>query len=318
MEQQPHSLLLGMMLAGLIAGAETGVLYIRAEYPESVAVMQQAVQELHARGLLGKNIFGSGFSYDFKLIKAQGAYICGEETALLNSIEGQRPEVRVRPPYPTQYGLFNRPTVVNNVETLACLPWIFEHGGAAFAALGRGKSTGTKLLSLDSHFNRPGIYEVDMGTPLAEVLYGLAGGFRHPVKALHIGGPLGGLVPVWRVDDLTVDFESFAENGFLLGHASVVCLPADFPLIQYLEHLFEFTAHESCGKCFPCRLGSTRGFEMLRNARTGGGLLQKTLVADLLDTMEIGSLCALGGGLPLPVRNALQYFEDELAPYFQS
>jgi NADH-quinone oxidoreductase subunit F len=317
MEQQPHCLLLGMMLAGFIAGAETGVLYIRAEYPESVAAMQQAVEELYERGLLGRNILGSGFSYDFKLIKAQGAYICGEETALLNSIEGQRPEVRVRPPYPTQYGLFNRPTVVNNVETLANLPWIFEHGGAAFAALGRGESTGTKLLSLDSHFNRPGIYEVDMGTPLAAALYGLGGGFRHPVKALHIGGPLGGLVPIWRVEDLTVDFESFAENGFLLGHASVVCLPAGFPVIQYLEHLFEFTAHESCGKCFPCRLGSTRGFEMLRYARTGAGLLQKTLVADLLDTMEIGSLCALGGGLPLPVRNALQYFEEELAPYFQ-
>ena len=156
-----------------------------------------------------------------------------------------------------------------------------------------------------------------MGTPLAEVIHELGGGFRKPVKAMHIGGPLGGLVPVSKIDALTVDFDSFAREGFLLGHASIVCIPEDFPLIQYLEHLFEFTAHESCGKCFPCRLGSTRGFEMLHKARTGDYKVDRTLMDDLLETLEIGSLCALGGGLPLPVKNALKYFENELGPYFQ-
>jgi len=315
LEQQPHSVLLGMMLAGYIIGAQWGVLYIRGEYPESIAICQVEIQKLHAAGLLGENILGSGFNFQFKVIHAQGAYICGEETALLSSIEGQRPEVRVRPPYPAQVGLFNKPTVVNNVETLACIPFILREGGAAFAAIGLGKSTGTKLISLDSFFHRPGIYEVDMGTPLKTVIETLGQGFKTDIKAMHIGGPLGGLVPVHKINDLNITFESFQTNGFLLGHASVVCIPQTFPLIKYLHHLFEFTAHESCGKCFPCRLGSTRGKEMFEKAIHTDYKIDRTLLNDLLETMEIGSLCALGGGLPLPVKNALQYFEEELKVY---
>jgi NADH-quinone oxidoreductase subunit F len=316
LEHQPHAVLLGMMIAGYITGANTGVVYIRGEYPESVEIVQQAIDELRSKRLLGEHILGTDFAYDFKLIKAQGAYICGEETALLSSIEGQRPEVRVRPPYPTQHGLFNKPTVVNNVETLACIPWVVQNGGAKFAAIGIGRSTGTKLVSLDGFFNKPGIYEVDMGTPLSVVIDKLGGGFRTAIKAMHIGGPLGGLVPVERIKDLTVDFESFSQNGFLLGHASVVCIPEGYPIIKYLEHLFQFTAHESCGKCFPCRLGSTRGYEMINKAMNSDYKMDRTLFTDLITTMEIGSLCALGGGLPLPIRNSLKYFDNELAPYF--
>jgi len=317
MEHQPHSVLLGMMIAGYIAGADTGVLYIRAEYPESQEIMQQAINHLLDENLLGENILGTGFHFNFKLIKAMGAYICGEETALLSSIEGQRPEVRVRPPYPTQQGLFNKPTVVNNVETLACIPYIIKKGGGTFAAIGKGKSTGTKLISLDGFFNKPGMYEVDMGTPLDIVINTLGGGFRSAIKAMHIGGPLGGLVPVKKIKNLTVDFESFAESGFLLGHASIVCIPEKFPIIKYLEHLFAFTAHESCGKCFPCRIGSTRGYEMLKKAQETEYKIDRNLLDDLVETLEIGSLCALGGGLPLPVKNALQYFDEELKPYFK-
>lgn len=317
MEQRPHALLMGMMIAGYITGAAYGVVYIRGEYPESVEIIQDAVQYLHEHGLLGENISGTGFSFHFKVIKAQGAYICGEETALLSSIEGQRPEVRVRPPYPTQKGLFNKPTAVNNVETLANIPWIVQHGGKAYAAIGTAKSSGTKLISLDGHFRHPGIYEVDMGTPLRTVVDQLGGGFRVPVKAMHIGGPLGGLVPMEKIDSLAVDFDTFAAAGFLLGHASVVCIPSDYPLIAYLEHLFRFTAHESCGKCFPCRLGSTRGYEMIDKARTTDYKLDRTLLQDLLETMESGSLCALGGGLPLPIKNALRYFDNELSPFFK-
>ncbi len=316
MEQRPHALLMGMILAGYMAGANYGVVYIRGEYPESVEIISEAIEFLKQEKLIGKNILNSGFDFEFKVIKAQGAYICGEETALLSSIEGQRPEVRVRPPYPTQQGLFNKPTVVNNVETLANLPFIMKEGGKKYASIGTAKSSGTKLISLDSYFNRPGIYEVDMGTPLSFVINELGQGFKKPVKAMHIGGPLGGLVPLEKIEALTVDFDSFAKEGFLLGHASVVCIPQDFPIIKYIEHLFTFTAHESCGKCFPCRLGSTRGAELLHKAQNSEYKIDRQLFDDLLNTLEIGSLCALGGGLPLPVKNSLRYFETELQAYF--
>lgn len=316
LEQQPLRVLFGMLVAGFIAGARDGVLYIRAEYPESIASAQSAIEQLQAAGLLGDNILGSGFSFCFKVIQGAGAYICGEETALIASIEGRRPEVDIRPPFPTIEGLYRKPTILNNVETFAAVPAILELGGEAYAAIGSAQSSGTKLLCLDGLFNRPGLYEVPMGFPLRRVIDELGQGFRVPVKALHIGGPLGGLVPVTRIDALTVDFETFAKHGFLLGHGSIVCVPQAFPVIAYLEHLFAFTAAESCGKCFPCRLGSTRGKEMLQRAITGEQKMDRKLMGDLLNTMQSGSLCALGGGLPLPVRNALEHFADELHPYF--
>jgi len=316
MEERPHTLLLGMILAGYAVGAEWGILYVRKEYPESIRILEKAISEIRDLGYTGSSILNSGFNFNFKIIKGQGAYICGEETALLSSIEGQRPEVRIRPPFPTQEGLFNLPTVVNNVETLASLPFIIKNGGEAFDKIGTEKSSGTKLISLDSFFNRPGIYEVDMGTPLKTVIDNLGGGFKRPVKAMHIGGPLGGLVPVSKINELSIDFESFAENGFLLGHASIIGIPESFPMIKYIEHLFSFTAVESCGKCFPCRLGSVRGEELLHKAESENYKIDRELFDDLLDTLEQGSLCALGGGLPLPVKNALMYFEDELKIYF--
>jgi NADH-quinone oxidoreductase subunit F len=316
LEHQPHKLLLGMLIAAYAANANWGVLYIRAEYPEAIEIIEETIQDFRDNNLLGQNIRNSGFNFDFKIIKAQGAYICGEETALINSIEGQRPEVRIRPPYPTQKGLFNKPTAVNNVETLAALPYILQHGGDLHATIGTEKSKGTKLVCLDSFFNNPGMYEVEMGTPLSKVIYDLGGGFKKTVKAMQIGGPLGGIVPVDKIEDLTVDFESFAKNDFLLGHASVVCIPENFPMVKYLEHLFEFAAYESCGKCFPCRLGTKRGQELLTKAITSDYQIDKTLFFDLLDTLQNGSLCAHGGGIPLPVRNAMHYFEEELKAYF--
>ena len=314
LEERPHHVLFGMMVAGYITGASWGVIYVRAEYPESVSVMENAINELRNNKLIGSNVLESGFSFDFKLIKAQGAYICGEETALINSIEGQRPEVRTRPPYPTQQGLFNKPTVVNNVETLAAVYWILKNGASAYDNLGTEKSSGTKLICLDSFFYKPGLYEVEMGTALSTVIYDLGGGFKEPVKALHIGGPLGGIVPVQKISELTVDFESFASNGFLLGHASVVSIPQKIEMVDYLEHLFDFAAYESCGKCFPCRLGTKRGHELFKAAQKGSKI-NKTLLEDLLVTLKEGSLCAHGGGIPLPINNALTYFEDELSEY---
>jgi len=315
LEQHPHSVLFGMMLAGYLAGADEGILYIRYEYPLAIYKCQQAINELSELGLLDKPIANSQFKFSFHIIPGAGSYVCGEETALLRSIEGQRPVVSVRPPFPVESGLFGQPTVLNNVETFACSHWIVENGGEAFVKLGSEQSAGVKLISLDHCFNTPGVYEVPMGTPLRQVIDELGGGFRIPIKALHIGGPLGGLVPENKFDQLSIDFESFAEHGFLLGHASIIGVPQLMPMLDYLEHLFEFTAHESCGKCFPCRIGSIRGLEMIQ-AAVAGAKIDRQLLNDLLETMELGSLCALGGGLPLPVKNALQWFDDELKEVF--
>ena len=316
LEHQPHSVLFGMLISGYVTHAKYGIVYIRAEYPESVKIVQDAIDELEKERLIGTNINGSGFDFQFKIIQAQGSYICGEETALINSIEGQRPEVRVRPPFPAQKGLFNKPTTVNNVETLAALHFIISNGGQAWKAIGTERSSGTKLVSLDSFFNNPGMYEVEMGTPLSYVVNELGGGFKSDIKAVQIGGPLGGLVPISKINDLTIDFESFSSQGFLLGHASIVSVPSDYPIMKFIEHLFDFAAYESCGKCFPCRLGTKRGQELAEKALTSDYKIDKKLFTDLLTTLEQGSLCAHGGGIPLPVRNALQYFDDELRHYF--
>ncbi|MBE0423782.1 MAG: NAD(P)H-dependent oxidoreductase subunit E [Lutibacter sp.] len=309
MEHQAHKVLFGMYMAGLTVGANTGVLYIRGEYPDSIRIVGEAIEFLKEKNLIG--------DFKFKIIRGQGSYVCGEETALLSSIEGMRPEVRVRPPYPARYGLFGKPTVLSNVETFANLHWILENGGEAYEALGTKNSTGTKLVSLDSFFNSPGMYEIEMGTPLKTVFEVFGQGFKSEIKAFQIGGPLGGIVPFDKINDLTLDFESLNNNGFLLGHASVVSIPKDFPMIQFLEHLMEFTADESCGKCYPCRIGSFRGMEMLQKAQHENYKIDRQLFDDLLETLEIGSLCALGGGIPLPVKNALQYFEGELKEYFK-
>ncbi len=316
LEQQPHAVLFGMLISGYVTHAKYGILYIRAEYPEAVAIVQEAIDKLKDQGLVGQNINGSDFSFEFKIIQAQGSYICGEETALINSIEGQRPEVRVRPPYPAQKGLFNKPTVVNNVETLAALHFIISQGGQQWKDIGTAKSSGTKLVCLDSFFVNPGMYEVEMGTPMDVIINQLGGGFKQAVKAVQIGGPLGGLVPVSKLSELTLDFESFGNAGFLLGHASIVSVPEDYPIIKLIEHLFDFASYESCGKCFPCRLGTKRGQELATKAIAGDIKIDRGLFNDLLTTLEQGSLCAHGGGIPLPVRNALMYFDDELKTYF--
>ena len=308
MEHQAHKVLFGMYMAGLTVGANTGVLYIRGEYPDSIRIVGEAIEFLKEKNLIG--------DFKFKIIRGQGSYVCGEETALLSSIEGLRPEVRVRPPYPAQYGLFGKPTVLSNVETFANIHWILENGGEAYEALGTENSTGTKLVSLDSFFNTPGMYEIEMGTPLKTVFEVFGNGLKSEIKAFQIGGPLGGIVPFDKINELTLDFESLNSNGFLLGHASVVSIPKEFPMIQFLEHLMEFTADESCGKCYPCRIGSFRGMEMLQKAQHENYKIDRQLFDDLLETLEIGSLCALGGGIPLPVKNALQYFEAELKQYF--
>jgi NADH-quinone oxidoreductase subunit F len=300
----------GMLMAGYLVGAKVGVLYIRDEYPAAITQTEQAISEFEALSLN----YTDGFDFRFKIVRGAGAYICGEETALLRSIEGQRPIVSGRPPFPAHCGLLGCPTVLYNVETFASIHFILNGNVENYHAIGNGKSTGSKLVSLDSSFTIPGIYEVAMGSSL-QAVFDLAGGYAKPLKALHIGGPLGGVVPIEKVKNLSVDFESFANEGFLLGHASVIGLPEQTKMIEYIEHLFDFTAMESCGKCYPCKLGAVRGQEMVQSAISGEQAIDAELLNDLLETMQLGSLCALGGGVPLPIQNILQYFADEISPF---
>ncbi len=317
LEEQALKVLFGMVICGYIIGSKQGFMYIRGEYPESIDITNEALSKLRDLNLLGNNILGTGFDFDMNVVEGQGAYICGEETALIASIEGRRAEVDVRPPFPVVEGLYKKPTVVNNVESLAAVALIFKHGSDSYKAIGNGRSLGTKLISLDGHFNNPGLYEVDLGTPLDTIIDDIGGGFNEDIKAIQIGGPLGGIVPVDILRSLTLDFEVFAEAGFLLGHASFVCIPRSFSAVEYAKHLFAFTAHESCGKCFPCRLGSTRGKEMLGSAIDGKQKFSEELIYDLLETMEVGSLCALGGGLPLAIKNLLEHCSDEFKPLME-
>jgi NADH-quinone oxidoreductase subunit F len=317
LEEQPLKVLFGMVICAYIIGSRQGFLYIRGEYPESITITNDSLEKLRELNLLGDNILGTGFDFDMNVVEGQGAYICGEETALIASIEGRRAEVDVRPPFPVVEGLYKKPTVVNNVESLAAVAAIFKLGSESYKNIGNGRSLGTKLVSLDGYFNNPGLYEVDLGTPVSYIIDEIGGGFNDDIKAIQVGGPLGGIVPVNILKTLTLDFEDFSEKGFLLGHASFVCIPKSFSAVEYAKHLFAFTAHESCGKCFPCRLGSTRGKEMLESALEEDIKFSEELIHDLLQTMEVGSLCALGGGLPLAIKNLLEHCYDEFKPLME-
>ncbi|NBO62887.1 MAG: formate dehydrogenase [Proteobacteria bacterium] len=312
LEDQPLKVLFAMIICGYVIGSDEGVLYIRGEYPKSIEAINGSINELKRAGLLGENILGTGFSFDIYICIGQGAYICGEETALIASIEGRRAEVDVRPPFPVTEGLYKKPTVVNNVETLAAVTGILINGADKFAAIGNKKSAGTKLVCLDSFFKNPGVYEIDMGTPMKKIFNEIGGGYKEPVKAFQIGGPLGGVVPLSEIDNLNLDFQEFSAKGFMLGHASVVSIPKDFPMVEYIHHLFEFSAEESCGKCFPGRLGSYRGKEMFDQVKKKTAKIPMQLLNDLLKTMQKGCLCALCGAIPTPINNILKYFSSEM------
>ncbi len=312
LEDQPLKVIFGMVICAYVIGSDEGVLYIRGEYPKSIEALNGSINLLKEAGLLGKKILGTDFSFDLNICIGQGAYICGEETALIASIEGRRAEVDVRPPFPVTEGLYKKPTVVNNVETLAAAAGILTNGAEKFSAIGNKKSAGTKLVCLDSFFNNPGVYEIDMGTPMKKVFYEIGGGLNKPIKAFQIGGPLGGVVPIKEIEKLNLDFQEFTTAGFMLGHASVVSIPKDFNMIDYIHHLFEFSAEESCGKCFPGRLGSYRGKEMFDQAKNKSTKIPLKLLNELLITMKKGCLCALCGAIPTPIMNILKYFGDEL------
>jgi NADH:ubiquinone oxidoreductase subunit F (NADH-binding)/NADH:ubiquinone oxidoreductase subunit E len=317
MEKDPFAIIEGLALCGWSIGAQRGFIYIRSEYPRSAPTMRRAVEAARAAGLLGENVLGSTFSFDVEVVEGAGSYVCGEETALLRSLEGLRGMVTARPPYPADKGLFGRPTVVNNVETLANLGWIVRHGGSAYAALGVGKSRGTKAVSLNERFERPGVYEVPLGTTLRHILVDIGGGLKggRPIKAIQIGGPLGGILPGTMLD-VPLGFEELEAVGALLGHGGIVAWDNGVDARDIAIHLFDFCDAESCGKCFPCRIGGRRGLEIARRLKESRDkdavLADISLLRELLETLKLGSLCAHGGAIPDPIRSLLNHFPSEM------
>ena len=303
MEGDPFMLIEGMAIAGLAVGASKGYVYIRSEYPHAIAKMEAAIAA--CAHLIAP------FAVEVRV--GAGSYVCGEETSLLNSLEGKRGEVRAKPPLPALEGLFGKPTVVNNVLTLAAVPWILTHGGDAYAAFGMGRSKGTMPVQIAGNVKHGGLFEVAFGITLGELVYDIGGGTDtgRPVRCVQVGGPLGAYIPPDQFD-LPFDYEAFAAADALIGHAGITVFDDTVDMAQMARFAMEFCAAESCGKCTPCRLGSTRGLETMDQIIAGKNVeANLELIADLSETMKYGSLCALGGFTPYPVMSAIKHFPED-------
>lgn len=313
MEGDPFTLIEGMVIAGLGVGADKGYVYLRSEYPDAIEVMNDAVLIAREAGVLGADIMGSGRSFDMEIRVGAGAYVCGEETSLLNSLEGKRAVVRAKPPLPALEGFLGRPTVVNNVISLATVPVIFEKGADVYAGFGLGRSKGTMPIQIAGNVKYGGLFETAFGMPLGELIDDIAGGTASggAVKAVQVGGPLGAYMPRSKFDT-PFAYEEFDGQGGLIGHAGVVVFDDSADMLKMARFAMEFCAVESCGKCTPCRIGAVRGVETIdRIAR--GDVAAVEILTDLCETMKDGSLCALGGFTPYPVLSALTHFPDEFA-----
>jgi formate dehydrogenase iron-sulfur subunit len=313
MEGDPFTLIEGMAIAGLATGAEKGFVYIRSEYPDAIEVMQAAVRIARAEGVLGPKVLRQGPAFDIEVRVGAGAYVCGEETSLLNSLEGKRGVVRAKPPLPALEGLFGMPTVVNNVLSLATVPVILEKGAAHYAGFGLGRSRGTMPLQIAGNVRFGGLFETAFGLTLGEIVNGIGGGTAtgRPVKAVQVGGPLGAYFPP-ALFDTPFGYEEFGAKEGLIGHAGIVIFDDRADMLKQARFAMEFCAVESCGKCTPCRIGAVRGVETIdRIAR--GDADAVPLLTDLCATMKAGSLCALGGFTPYPVLSALTHFPDDFA-----
>ncbi len=319
MEDDPHALIEGMILAGYAVGASKGYIYVRLEYPLANKVLREAITEARAAGWLGPQIGGKNFAFELEVYTGHGSYVCGEETSLLRSIEGKRPEVMARPPYPTERGLFEKPTLLNNVETLVNVPWIVTHGGEAYAEMGFNKSRGTKALSLNSLFNRPGLYEVEFGVTVRHIIENLGGGLRGggKLRGILIGGPIIGIIPPHLIDT-PLGFEELAAIGAGVGHGGVVAFDEHTSIPDLMEHVFSFGAYESCGKCTPCRSGSGRVEEIFTNA-LGGDATKADLqeCRELVTALKLASLCGHGTGLARFAESILRYYPTEIEPCFK-
>ncbi len=319
LEGDPHVVIEAMAIAGYAIGATQGYIYIRAEYPIAVQRLQIAINQAREYGLLGKNIFDSGFDFDLDIRLGAGAFVCGEETALMTSIEGNRGEPRPRPPFPAESGLFKKPTVLNNVETYANIPQIILNGADWFASMGTEKSKGTKVFALGGKIHNTGLVEVPMGTTLREVIYEIGGGIPNgkAFKAAQTGGPSGGCIPAEHLD-IPIDYDNLIAIGSMMGSGGLIVMDEDNCMVDIAKFFLQFTVDESCGKCTPCRIGTKRLYEMLEKITSGNATMED------LDKMEKlcyyiknNSLCGLGQTAPNPVLSTMRYFKDEYIAHVQ-
>ena len=313
MEGDPFLLIEGMTIAGIATGATRGYIYLRSEYPVAARILEEALARARAVGMLGDNVKGSSKAFDIELFIGAGAYICGEETSLLNSLEGKRGEVRAKPPIPALEGLFGKPTLVHNVITLCSVPAIMENGADWYREFGMGKSTGTMPFQLAGNIKHGGLFETAFGATLGELINEIGGGTRtgEPVRAAQIGGPLGAYLPP-SLFALPMDYETMLANGAGVGHGGIVVFDDTVDLMEQARYAFEFCAEESCGKCTPCRIGAVRGVEVMDRWREGREPeKQEEIVRDLCELMVDGSLCAMGGMTPIPVQSAMKHFPED-------
>ena len=320
LEGDPFTLVEGMVIAGHAVGAAEGYVYVRSEYPHAVAALRRAVDAAYRHGYLGADVLGSGLAFDLHVRVGAGAYICGEESSMLESLEGRRGEVRAKPPIPAVKGLWGRPTLVNNALTLGAVPMILADGGAAYAELGTGRSRGTQVFQLAGNVKHGGIVELPFGVSLRELVEEYGGGTRsgRPVRAVQVGGPLGAYVPASGLD-VAMAYEALAEQGAMLGHGGVVVFDDAVDMARMARFAMEFCSIESCGKCTPCRIGSTRGVETIDRIIAARGAhsdvaADLVLLDDLCETMTKGSLCAMGGLTPMPVQSAIRHFPEDFEP----
>jgi formate dehydrogenase iron-sulfur subunit len=314
MEGDPLTLVEGMTIAGIAVGATQGYIYLRAEYPHAEAALNEAIAVAKRRGYLGRDVLGSGKTFELEVRMGAGAYVCGEETSLLESLEGKRAEVRFRPPLPAIRGLFQKPTIINNVISLASLPVILQKGAQFYKDYGMGRSRGTLPIQLAGNIKHGGLVEKAFGVTLRELLYDFGGGSAsgRPIRTVQVGGPLGAYIPE-KDFDVQLDYEAFTAIGALVGHGGIVAFDDTVDMARMARYAMEFCAVESCGKCTPCRIGSTRGVELVDRIMKGGPdrAADLKLLEDLCDTMQYGSLCGLGGMTPFPVQSALKHFPED-------
>ena len=320
MENDPFVLIEGMTIAGIAVGANMGYIYLRSEYPHALKVLNEAIAKAEKAGYLGDKICGTNHTFKLEVRRAAGAYICGEETSLLESLEGKRGQVRFKPPLPAIEGLFGKPTVVNNVISLATIPIILDKGGQYYADYGMGRSRGTLPIQLAGNIKQGGLVELAFGATLRELLYDFGGGSftGKPIRAVQVGGPLGAFLPESQFDT-PLDYEEFSKIWAVLGHGGIVAFDDTVDMAKMARYAFEFCAIESCGKCTPCRVGAVRGVEVIDKIIAGKDVVKNiALIRDLSDTMMSGSLCAMGGMTPFPVLSAMNHFAEDFQPKVSS
>ena len=312
-EGDPNSVIEGMLIGAYAMGSDEGIVYVRAEYPLAIVRLTNAINQAREKGFLGKNIFGSDFSFDIRIKAGAGAFVCGEETALIASLEGERGMPRLKPPFPAQKGYWQKPSNINNVETYANVPWIIVNGGEKFAAMGTPNSKGTKVFALTGKIKNGGLVEIPMGAKISDVIYGVGGGIKEDkkFKAVQMGGPSGGCIPAELVDTL-IDYKTLAATGAIMGSGGMVVMDETTCMVDMARFFLDFTCKESCGKCTPCRIGTKRMLEILTRITEGKGKDGDIeLLEDLANQIKSSALCGLGQTAPNPVLTTLKYFRNE-------